>query len=44
MRDSQGVIFDVGPLGYNLILLAIGIGCYIAAAIVFQKRDLPAPL
>ncbi|HUE73080.1 MAG TPA: ABC transporter permease [Pirellulaceae bacterium] len=44
MRNSQGTIFDVGPLGYNLILLGIGLGCYVAAAIVFQKRDLPAPL
>ena len=44
LRDSQGAIFDVGPLGYNLVLLGIGVGCYIAAAIVFQKRDLPAPL
>ena len=44
LRDSQGVVFDIGPLGYNLILLGIGLGCYVAAAIVFQKRDLPAPL
>lgn len=44
LRDSQGTIFDLGPLGYNLILLGIGLGCYLAAAIVFQKRDLPAPL
>ncbi len=44
LRDSQGTIFDVGPLGYNLILLGIGLGCYVAAAIVFQNRDLPAPL
>jgi beta-exotoxin I transport system permease protein len=44
LRDSQGAIFDAGPLGYNLILLGIGIGCYVAAAVVFQKRDLPAPL
>jgi ABC-2 type transport system permease protein len=44
LRDSQGAIFDAGPLGYNLILLGIGLGCYLAAAVVFQKRDLPAPL
>jgi ABC-2 type transport system permease protein len=44
LRDSQGAVWDLGPLGYNLILLGIGLGCYAAAAIVFQKRDLPAPL
>jgi len=44
LRDSQGTMLDVGPLGYNLILLGIGLGCYAAAAVVFQKRDLPAPL
>ena len=44
LRDSQGAIWDLGPLGYNLILLGVGLGCYVAAAIVFQKRDLPAPL
>jgi ABC-2 type transport system permease protein len=44
VRDSAGAIIDAGPLGYNLILLGIGLGCYVAAAIVFQKRDLPAPL
>lgn len=44
LRDSQGAMLDIGPLGYNLILLGIGLACYIAAAIVFQNRDLPAPL
>ena len=44
LRDSQGAVWDLGPLGYNLILLSIGLGCYVAAAVVFQKRDLPAPL
>jgi ABC-2 type transport system permease protein len=32
------------PLAYNLILLAMAIGCYGAAALIFAKRDLPAPL
>ena len=44
LRDSAGTFLDLGPLGYNLILLGIGVGCYLAAAVVFQKRDLPAPL
>jgi ABC-2 type transport system permease protein len=34
----------LGPLGANLILLAIGAASYLAAGIVFHKRDLPAPL
>jgi ABC-2 type transport system permease protein len=34
----------LGPLGYDLILVAIGLTCYVAAAVVFAKRDLPAPL
>jgi len=44
LRDSQGQVIDVGPLGYNLILLGIGALCYLAAGVVFHKRDLPAPL
>ncbi len=42
--DSQGHFLEPGPLGYNVILLAIGGLCYMAAAIVFTRRDLPAPL
>jgi len=34
----------LGPLGANLILLAVGAASYLAAGIVFHKRDLPAPL
>jgi hypothetical protein len=44
MYDSRGAFLEPGPLGYNLILLAIGGACYVAAAIAFQRRDLPAPL
>lgn len=32
------------PLAYNVILLAMAIACYVAAAVIFAKRDLPAPL
>lgn len=42
--DKQGTFVEPGPLGYNLILLSIGMVSYLAAAVVFQKRDLPAPL
>jgi len=33
-----------GPLSYDLVLIIAGIVGYIAAGIVFSKRDLPAPL
>jgi ABC-2 type transport system permease protein len=36
--------WTIGPVGYDLVLAALGIVCYIAAAVVFAKRDLPAPL
>jgi ABC-2 type transport system permease protein len=35
---------QLGPLGGSLILLGIGFAAYIAAGIVFERRDLPAPL
>lgn len=34
----------LGPLGFSLILVGLGIACYICAAIIFVRRDLPAPL
>lgn len=43
MPASQGG-FMLGPLGYDLILLTFGVVSYLAAAIVFARRDLPAPL
>jgi ABC-2 type transport system permease protein len=42
--DSAGRFLEPGPLGYNLILLALGLVCYAAAGLVFHRRDLPAPL
>jgi ABC-2 type transport system permease protein len=33
-----------GPLAHNAVLLGIGLAAYTAAAIVFLRRDLPAPL
>jgi ABC-2 type transport system permease protein len=36
--------FELGGLGYDSILIGLGLGCYVAAAIVFCHRDLPAPL
>jgi ABC-2 type transport system permease protein len=44
LHNSQGQYTELGPLGYNLILLTTGLATYIAAGIIFHKRDLPAPL
>lgn len=33
----------LGGMGYNLILLSIGILCFMTASRIFQRRDLPAP-
>lgn len=44
LHDSAGNFLEPGPLGYNLILLGLGLFSYLAAGIVFHKRDLPAPL
>jgi ABC-2 type transport system permease protein len=35
---------ELGPLGYYLVLLGIGLFAYLAAGIIFHRRDLPAPL
>jgi ABC-2 type transport system permease protein len=43
-RDPSLGVIGLGPLGYNAILLAIAAICYVAAAIAFERRDLPAPL
>lgn len=41
--DPQEV-WTLGPLGYNLILIGLGLAAYAGAAAVFRVRDLPAPL
>ncbi|WP_254513790.1 ABC transporter permease subunit [Anatilimnocola floriformis] len=33
-----------GPLLYYVLLLSIGCGSYAAAGVIFQRRDLPAPM
>lgn len=40
----DGNSFELGGLGYDSILIGLGLACYVAAAIVFCQRDLPAPL
>jgi ABC-2 type transport system permease protein len=41
---DSGAFLEPGPMGYNLILLAVAAVSYLAAGIVFHRRDLPAPL
>jgi ABC-2 type transport system permease protein len=43
-RLAEGGIVELGPLSYNGILLAVAAAGYLGAAIVFYRRDLPAPL
>jgi ABC-2 type transport system permease protein len=44
LRDGAGRWVGTGPLGYNLILLGMGLGAYLVATLIFHRRDLPAPL
>jgi ABC-2 type transport system permease protein len=44
MRDVAGQFKELGPLGYNLVMVGCGAVCYLLAGIIFQRRDLPAPL
>jgi ABC-2 type transport system permease protein len=36
--------FEIGGLGYDSILIGLGLACYLAAVAIFYRRDLPAPL
>jgi ABC-2 type transport system permease protein len=42
--DAEGRFAELGPLGYNLVLIVLGLFSYAGAAVVFARRDLPAPL
>lgn len=42
--ESLGFIPDLGPLGCDFVLLFLGFAAVVLGAIVFIKRDLPAPL
>ena len=42
--NPQADSLTLGPLGYDLLLVGLGCAFYLAAAIVFSRRDLPAPL
>jgi ABC-2 type transport system permease protein len=36
--------FQLGGLGYDGVLVGLAAFCYLAAAVIFARRDLPAPL
>ena len=36
--------FELGGLGYDSILIGLGLVAYLGAAVIFCHRDLPAPL
>jgi ABC-2 type transport system permease protein len=44
MRDAEGQFKELGPLGYNLVMVGCGAVFYALAGVIFQRRDLPAPL
>jgi len=44
MSQNADGSWVIGPLGYDFALLALSAVCFIAAGVVFQRRDLPAPL
>jgi ABC-2 type transport system permease protein len=44
MQDAEGQFKELGPLGYNLVMVGCGVISYALAGIAFQRRDLPAPL
>lgn len=41
---ADGRDLGFGPLVYDLVLLGLGLGSYLLAAVIFSRRDLPAPL
>ncbi|MFV1966340.1 MAG: ABC transporter permease subunit [Pirellulaceae bacterium] len=44
LTNEQGQWIGYGPLWYDAILVTIGLISYAGAAIIFCRRDLPAPL
>jgi ABC-2 type transport system permease protein len=42
--QQPGGNYELGGLGYDGILMGLGLACYLVAAIIFCQRDLPAPL
>ncbi len=41
---AAGDSFELGGLGYDSILIGLGLAFYVIASVIFCRRDLPAPL
>lgn len=41
---QDGAVTGLGLGGGSLVLLAIGLLCYLAGAVIFNRRELPAPI
>ncbi len=44
LYDAGGHFSNLGPLGHNAVLLGLGLIAFALAAVIFCRRDLPAPL
>lgn len=44
LAQRNGSLAGLGLGGHVVVLFAIGIACYVAGAIVFSRREIPAPL
>ena len=43
-EESLGYLPDLGPLGFDVVLVTLGLSSFVLGAWVFKRRDLPAPL
>ncbi len=41
---DAGGSFELGGLGYDGVLIGLGLASYLVASVIFYRRDLPAPL
>jgi hypothetical protein len=44
LARQNGAVTGLGLGGQVVVLFALGIACYVAGAIIFSRREIPAPL
>jgi len=44
LYDERGQWLGYGPLWYDGLLISLGLACFAAAFLIFQRRDISAPL
>jgi len=44
LEYRNGTFEGLGLAGYQLVLIAVGVLCYAAGALIFSRREIPAPL